>query len=235
MTPDAAPPSRVGTMRRWFGLRTASGRLIASVACGALLGVVAALLAPHWNVAIDAVAGWVGAGVSMLCLSWWLIVTADSHETHCRAALEDPGRNVVWGIVLIASTFSLFAAGVVMRAARTPTFDMVERVTLIGLCLTAVLVAWVLTHTAYALRYAHLYYRDDDEGVGGLDFPGGQAPDYLDFAYFAFTLGMAFQVSDVCVSSRAIRRTALGHALLAFLYNTAILALALNLVFGYLA
>lgn len=86
----------------------------------------------------------------------------------------------------------------------------------------------------HALRYARLYYRDDGAGEGGLEFPGKEPPDDFDFAYFSFTIGMCFQVSDVSVSSRLIRRTVLVHSLVSFLYNTAILALALNLVFGRL-
>ena len=98
----------------------------------------------------------------------------------------------------------------------------------------AVFIAWLLTHTAYALRYAHLYYRDDEEGVGGLQFPGDGPPDAFDFAYFAFTIGMCFQVSDVVISSRQLRRAALFHGCLSFAYNTAVLALALNIGFGLL-
>jgi uncharacterized membrane protein len=96
-------------------------------------------------------------------------------------------------------------------------------------------VAWSLTHTSYTLRYAHLYYRDDEEGEGGLVFLGDRKPDDFDFAYFAYTVGMCFQVSDVSISSAQIRRTVLGHAMLSFIYNTVILALALNLFFGFVA
>jgi uncharacterized membrane protein len=106
---------------------------------------------------------------------------------------------------------------------------------LLALCILTVVSAWALTHTAYALRYAHLYYRDDDDGEGGLEFPGKIDPDGVDFAYFAFTLGMCFQVSDVTITSRAIRRTVLSHALLAFLYNTVVVALALNFVLNFLS
>ena len=90
----------------------------------------------------------------------------------------------------------------------------------------------MLTHSAFALRYAHLYYRDDHEGVGGLTFPSDAAPCYLDFAYFAFTIGMCFQVSDVSVRAARFRRAVLGHSMLSFLYNTAILATAINLAVG---
>lgn len=85
---------------------------------------------------------------------------------------------------------------------------------------------------SYALRYAHLYYRDDDEGIGGLAFPGGEDPCLSDFVYFAVVLGMCFQTSDVCITSRQLRRAVLFHSLLSFAYNTAILALTMNLVFA---
>jgi uncharacterized membrane protein len=89
-----------------------------------------------------------------------------------------------------------------------------------------------MTHTAFALRYARLYYREDTEGVGGIEFPGRQPPTYFDFAYFAFTVGMCFQVSDACVTSRQIRRALLFQAVVSFAYNSLILAFVLNLVFG---
>ena len=98
-----------------------------------------------------------------------------------------------------------------------------------GLAFWAVVSAWAVTHTAFTLRYAHLYY-DDSGGKGGLDFPGGEPPDDFDFAYFAFTVGMCFQVSDVAVSRSAFRRWVLAHALLSFAYNTAIVALTINLL-----
>ncbi len=94
------------------------------------------------------------------------------------------------------------------------------------------ILSWALTHTAFTLRYAHLSPREDAEGVGGIEFPGGGRPCYLDFAYLAFTIGMCFQVSDTTVCSRQIRSTVLLHAALSFFYNTAILAFVLNLVFG---
>lgn len=202
------------------------------VAIGA--GVLASLAVPaHFGAPVRAIVGWdVGAIVAMV-LAWWIILRSDEAHTRRRAAAEDPGRNAVWGIVLAASTFSLFAAIVVMRRAQTEAPGQAG--ILVALCLVAVIAAWGLTHTSYTLRYAHLYYRDDGNGEGGLTFPcddGNAAPNDCDFAYFAFTIGMCFQVSDVTIGSRIIRRAALGHALLSFAYNTTVLALALNLLFG---
>ena len=94
------------------------------------------------------------------------------------------------------------------------------------------MVSWTLTHTAFTLRYAHLYYGHHDQGGGGAEFPGGERPSYLDFAYLSFTVGMTFQVSDTAVSSSRIRHTVLLHAVLSFVYTTMILAFVLNLVAG---
>ena len=206
--------------------RQARGRLAIALAAGA---VTAAAIPGRFGLALRAGAGWNAAAVAMGSLAWWLIVRADAAETRRRAAADDPGRRAVWAVVILASGFSLLVTTVVLPEARTRV--PVARDVFVLLCVGAVASAWVLTHTAYALRYAHLYYRDDD-GEGGLNFPCEDAPDYLDFAYLSFTVGMCFQVSDVAISSRVIRRAVLGQGLLSFAYNTAILATALNLVVG---
>jgi uncharacterized membrane protein len=96
-------------------------------------------------------------------------------------------------------------------------------------------ISWLLTHAAFTLRYAHLYYRSGVDSEGGIELGGDDKPDDLDFAYFAFTIGMCFQVSDVTISNRLIRRTALLHALVSFAYNTGILAVVLNIVVSQLS
>lgn len=96
------------------------------------------------------------------------------------------------------------------------------------LCVIGVVTAWALLHTSYALYYTHLYYRE--QTPGGLRFPGEEKPDTMDFAYYAFTIGISFAVSDVEITGRRMRRATLFHGILAFFYNTAILALVINLV-----
>ena len=108
---------------------------------------------------------------------------------------------------------------------------------LVWASLGAVALSWLLTHTSYSFRYAHLYYLDADSvqsAPGGLEFPHGAVPCDLDFAYFSFTIGMTFQVSDVIVTTTPMRQTVLGQAVLAFAYNTAVLAFCLQLIFGAL-
>lgn len=97
------------------------------------------------------------------------------------------------------------------------------------LCVLGVLLSWGLLHTFYALFYARLYYHIPNK-PGGVEFPGGEKPAALDFAYFAFTIGTAFATSDVSISSAKIRRVVLAHGILAFFYNTTILALVVNFI-----
>jgi len=229
---EPAPNSRIPAA---IAPRTSGRRLLISMVAGLLVGSLARVGIPSLGWAVHIVSGWDAAGLTLLALAWWRIFRDDAVRTRRHAAKEDPGRTLVWAIVLLASAASLFAAGFVMRRAHTIAPSEAAFSILVALCLTAVASAWALTHTAYTLRYAHLYYRDDEEGEGGLDFPGKLDPTGLDFAYFAFTLGMCFQTSDVAVTSRNIRRAVLAHALLSFLYNTVVLALAFNLVLGFLS
>jgi uncharacterized membrane protein len=196
-----------------------------------LVSVVTVLFVPTslgWTARL--VAGWDTGSLAMLALTWWVIIRSNPRQTRRRAASQDPGRTLIWLIVLASCACSLFAAVALVNQARL--LAPAHKLLFVGFCLGAVASSWLLTHSAYALRYAHLYYRPDDEGEGGLTFPGDLPPDDWDFAYFAFTLGMCFQTSDVCVTSPTIRRYVLIHAILSFGYNTAILALALNLAFS---
>jgi uncharacterized membrane protein len=228
------PPTRDHVFHP-LDLRRAKNRLSISVLVGLCTYAVLGFTLSSAGWAVRVVAGWNAGAILLLILAWSIIWNSDAARTHRRAAAEDPGRNTVWAIILGASTLSLFSAAYVLRRAKSlaPSYEAL----LVILCLAGVVSAWCLTHTAYTLRYAHLYYRDDDDDGthdGGLMFPCKEPPDYYDFAYFAFTVGMCFQVSDVTITSKLIRRAVLVHSVLSFAYNTAILALALNLVAGLL-
>jgi uncharacterized membrane protein len=201
------------------------------LACALIGAGVAVLLSLRYSWAIATLAGWNAGGYALAVVSWLRITACDCDRTAARAAAEDPGRNAVYALVVLTSAASLLGATVLVRHNQhmLPGETGLRFV----LCVSTVLLSWVLTHTAFTLRYAHLYYREDQEGVGGVEFPGGGAPAYLDFAYLAFTIGMCFQVSDSTITSRQIRSSVLLHAALSFFYNTAILAFVLNLVFGH--
>jgi uncharacterized membrane protein len=208
-------------------LRRALVRVGISIAFG-----VGAYLASCGRVPLHAagLVGWDTGSLVLLALSWSGIATADAEATRTRAGSEDPGRTLVYLIVVVTSAASLLAATTLVRDAHALGASSAHAIA--ALCLATVALAWTTTHTAFTFRYAHLYYREDAEGIGGVDMPGKLPPTYFDFAYFAFTIGMCFQVSDFCVTSRQIRRAVLLHAVMSFAYNSVILAFVLNLVFG---
>jgi len=223
-----AEPGPQSQAFRMYDPRRATGRFILAI----VLGLATWFALPtSLGVPLRLVATWDVAVTALLVIAWLIITRADSDETCRRAAAEDPGRSAVWGLVVLASAMSLFAAAVALREAKQLTHG--EGTVLISLSLYAVMAAWTVTHTAYTLRYAHLYYGDGEPGAG-LTFPGGECPNDMDFAYFSFCVGICYQVSDVSVTTARIRRAVLGHSCLSFAYNTVVLALALNLAFSFL-
>jgi uncharacterized membrane protein len=209
-------------------------RALVRIGISAAFGLAASFVA-HGRLpeALAVLIGWDVASLVLLGVSWLTIASSDPSATQTRAGSEDPGRTLVYVIVVLTSAVSLLAANMLVPGARTMPTAMSRTVS--AVCLGAVALAWAMTHTAFTFRYAHLYYREDAEGVGGVQFAsdqGDEPPAYLDFAYFAFTIGMCFQVSDVCVTSHQIRRAVLLHAVISFVYNSAILAFVLSLVFS---
>lgn len=179
--------------------------------------------------ALRSMVGWDATAITLLCLWWRILLTSDAHDTELRAGDEDPGMRTVFTVAILSSVFSLFAATMVLRMMRGQSCASFWVI----LALVSVALSWLVTHTAYTLRYAHLYYTGETNG--GLCFPGTPQPCDMDFAYYAFTLGMCFQVSDVQVEAADIRHTTLGHALISFIFNTTILALSLNVMFQLLS
>jgi uncharacterized membrane protein len=209
----------------------ARGRLLAGILAGGIAGVLCFLLVTRSSV-FCLMAAWDVGALVLLAFTWRVILRSSAKMTKARAASEDPGRYGVFMIAVGSSLVSLFAAVFVLRGKK----DMVQA-SLVGaldsLAILAVVFAWIVTHTTYALRYARLYYQPKNgEAREGLNFPGNEPPDDMDFAYFSFVLGMAFQVSDVSITCKHIRRAVLWHSLQSFLYNTVILALSLNLLIG---
>ena len=178
---------------------------------------------------LRAMVGWDATALTLLCLCWHILRNSDARTTELRAGDQDPGGFAVFVIAVVSSLFSLFAATLVLRLMRGQSCGNFWVV----LALVSVVLSWIVTHTAYTFRYAHLYYTG--ESNGGLAFPGTDRPCDMDFAYYAFTLGMCFQVSDVQITASDIRRATLGHALISFVFNTTIVALSLNVMFQLLS
>ena len=203
---------------------------------GVVTGVGAWALSPaHYSVLIRLIIGWDAFTVTSLALIWLSMNSADANRIRAIAAKEDLSRLLSFVFVLVAAAASLLAVILLLSTTHNMSPAMLARH--IALSGVAVAGSWLLVHTVFTLRYAHMYYDADPEGrdVGGLDFPGKvEEPDYLDMAYFSFVVGMTAQTADVGISGRNIRRLALLHGLISFIFNTALVALVINGVAGIL-
>ncbi|WP_086667042.1 DUF1345 domain-containing protein [Lentzea kentuckyensis] len=197
-------------------------KVVIAIAAGVVSGLAVTLLG---HAEFGPLVGWDVATLVYLVRAWLVIWPMDAEETARHAVRNDPTRRVAEVLLLVAAIASLVSVGFVLaRAAHTTGFPELLRV---GLGLLSVVLSWTVVHTIFTLRYARLYYYGAD---GGVDFNQEEPPDYGDFAYVAFSIGMTFQVSDTSLSGREMRRTALKHALLSYLFGTGVLATTINLV-----
>jgi uncharacterized membrane protein len=188
---------------------------------GVLIYGVVALFVP-WQVAV--LLGWDAMAASFLVWVWWTIRGSDSGETASLAKTEDPSRALADLVLVSASVASLPGVGLALVKASSATGA--ARAVITAVAVLTVALSWLSVHALFTLRYADLYYAAD----AGIDFHDDRAPDYGDFAYVAFTIGMTFQVSDTDLVSRPIRVTALRHALLSYLFGIAVIATTINAV-----
>lgn len=206
------------------GSHSASLRVLAMLVIGSVAGTVTGLLG-SWDYAL--VVGWIVAVLFYTAWVWLRIGRMGPAETKSHATREDPSRGVADVLLVLASLASL--GNVVFVLVTAASASGIERGVLAALAIGSVALSWALIHTLYTLRYALLYYGDE---VGGVDFNQEQDPDYGDFAYLSFTLGMTYQVSDTALGSRAFRLSALRQGLLSYLFGAVILATVINLVAG---
>jgi uncharacterized membrane protein len=198
---------------------------LVSLAAGIVGGVIAALLGTGRAAPLI---GWDALALVFCGWLWSTIWQMDAGATAAHAAREDPGRNLADLVVLGAAAASLIAVGgVLFHAGQAPgALKYMEA----ALALVSVFLSWALVHTVFTLKYARLYYGCPKPG--GINFNEPEPPQYSDFAYLAFTIGMTFQVSDTNIGTKQIRRTALKHAWLTFPLVAVIIAASINLVSG---
>ena len=199
-------------------------RLVLSSAIGGVLtGAVSAFFVP-WQLAL--MVGWDVVAAAVLLRVWARVGRFDAAATKQFALREDDSRASADLLLVGASLASLVGAALGLTEAHRHTATM--EVVLTVASVVTVAVSWAVIHTVYALRYADQYYSGEP---GGIDFKSGvYAPDYGDFAYVAFTVGMTFQVSDTDIGTRLIRRTILRHALLSYLFGAIIVAVLVNVI-----
>ncbi|MDN3585477.1 DUF1345 domain-containing protein [Pedobacter aquatilis] len=169
--------------------------------------------------------GWDVFCVILISLHWYMFFNTSVSETHLKAKKQDETRGEIFAIVLVSTFAGMLAVVLLLLNQNIKTLDLV-------IAISGMFLSWALVHTTFAMRYAHLFYGDNKTKKGGLEFPNDEAPDFIDFAYFSFVIGMTFQVSDVEISSRNIRRLALLHSIISFIFNTVIVALTINALAG---
>jgi uncharacterized membrane protein len=203
---------------------TARMKLLAALAAGVAAGTADGLFG--WLRAAPLV-GWDVLALVYTTWVWLTVWPLDAAGAMAEARREDPGRDLADLVLLGASAASLIAVGAVLFNASTVSGDF--RYVRAAFAILSVFISWTQVHTTFTQKYARLYYGGTP---GGIDFNGTGPPDYADFAYLAFTIGMTFQVSDTAIQSKQIRRTVLRHAWLSFPLLAVIIAASINLVSG---
>jgi uncharacterized membrane protein len=197
-------------------------------------GAIFALVPPRNSAPLRALWGWDGGVLAMIVTMTVMMARSTTDHMRRRAASQDPGRSVILVAIIAGAMVSMFALAFVQKALKSAngTTAILALATIFG----TILLSWFLVHVVFSLHYAHAYYgpaedEDDADGlVGGLEFPSEPKPDYWDFMYFSFVVGMTCQVSDVQISGRQLRRLALFHGIVSFFFNTIILALTINIL-----
>ena len=224
MTPSLPAESQLPWIVRLSALQRLA---IALVVAGAALLALKAWFSGQFSV----LASWDVGALCYLGLEWLLIARSDQKLTRLRTQRYDPSGYVIFLVVVTAASASLVAIGFIVGEIRGLSYW--PRAGGITLSVAALLLSWLLIHTLFAFHYARLYYSQPPEQKThhrGLRFPDDDEPDYLDFAYYSFVVGMTSQVSDVAVLSRPMRRLTMIHGVLSFIYNIAILAMSINII-----
>jgi uncharacterized membrane protein len=207
-----------------FRIAHARPKLVVSI----VLGAAVMLITPSdWALVTRILLGW-DAGVALyIAIVSWMIVRlqsrAEMDHIRAQAATEDEGQVAIL-ILTVTATLASLAAIIILLGQHEANGASHQLV----FASATILLSWAFVHFIFATHYAHEFY-GEGTAASGLNFPGRHQPDYLDFMYFSFVIGMTFQVSDVAITSRSIRHTVLAHAIISFLFNVALLAIMVNI------
>jgi len=197
----------------------------------AIIGLLGVAFLPHsWPHTVRSPIAWDMGGLVYLVFALRMMSGCGADRIKARAARRDDSRVVILFIIVLAIGASFAAIAGLIGEAKLPTTGQSEKLLLAGLAVVTIMTSWGVTQVAFALHYAHDFYRPDDAGEeGGLLFPECKDPDYWDFLYFSTSIGATSQTSDTAIRSRALRRLVTVHAIVAFFFNTAVLALTVNI------
>lgn len=188
---------------------------------GAIVAVVSQVVGGFWELAV--LAGWATTSIAFLLGTWVAVAGLDARETADHSVREDETRTEAGVLLVTSSLMSLVGVGFALF--RASSMKGVAQPALTVFCVFSIALSWCVVHTVFTLRYAHEYF----SLKGGIDF-GPEEPQYPDFAYLAFTVGMTYQVSDTPITSRSIRSTVARQALLSYVFGTSIIAVMINVV-----
>jgi uncharacterized membrane protein len=225
MTAKASRKAKPLTGPRPWRIVRARPRLFSCIAVGIMVSA-ALMILPSWRWVIRALVGW-DIGVALyVILALEMMARSDVHAIRGRAPSQDEGAIGILILTVAAALASLLA--IIFLLGKAGNGDAPKQAGELILATITIVLSWAFIHTIFSLHYAHEFYGDG--GVGGLAFPGGETePDYWDFVYFSFVIGMTSQVSDVGITNREIRRTAFAHGVVSFFFNAALLALTVNI------
>lgn len=234
MSVSVTPDPRRSHLRSPLRIVRARPRLFISMVCGIVVGF---FLPPEWRANTRLLIGWNAGAFLYFILAGGMIVTASHESIRRRAVMQDEGRFVILIFTTLAAAMAIGA--IVAQLGTVKDLKGIVKDLHIALAGVTIVSAWVLIHLMFALHYAHEYVIERTAGSakpakerGGLSFPGTETPDYVDFLYFSYVIGVASQTADVEISSRAMRRIALVHCVLAFFFNSAVLAVTINIAAG---
>lgn len=209
-------------------------RTFIALGVGIVAWVVIGGVYPGWAARTRAIAGWDVGALAFLALAMHLFAIRTPEQMAADAESQEEGQWTLFWVMLLGTIFSFAALSGEFSGLKA--LPPVERSLHVALVAATLMLSWLLAHVVFTFRYSHEWYDLDEKRKtkGGLQFPSDDMPDYFDFLYFSVVIGMTFQVSDVQVASRRLRRLVLLHGLLSFLFNTVIVALTVNIAAGLL-
>ena len=224
--PSHDKPTARTLQRRWAPVRFVRARPWLTVSSVVFVVTCATLIACGVRLASAVLMGFDLGVLLFLSVIARMFTRATAEHMARQACVQDTGRRGTLWVAVTLSVVVLVALSTEMHAAKS------GGAAALGVAALSIVLSWLFMNTMYALHYAHGYYGDFGKQHEGLEFPGTKQPDYWDFVYFAFVIGMCFQVSDVQITSHTLRRTALLHSVVAFFFNVFIIAISVNIAAG---
>ena len=224
--PSHDKPTARTLQRRWAPVRFVRARPWLTVSSVVFVVACATLIACGVRLASAVLLGFDLGVLLFLSMVARMFTRATAEHMARQACVQDTGRRGTLWVAVTLSVVVLVALSTEMHAAKN------GGAAALGVAALSIVLSWLFMNTMYALHYAHGYYGDFGKQHEGLEFPGTKQPDYWDFVYFAFVIGMCFQVSDVQITSHTLRRTALLHSVVAFFFNVFIIAISVNIAAG---